>query len=141
MKIIFLVQPWQILSILHPTSLANLVVEVGTRHNHQMLLQQGPEIYWNRNIMSITVIIGSIEVGQMHSFRCCPLYMMSSYGNIFHIAGPLRGESTGHRWIPLTKASDAELWCTLWSAPEQTFEQSMEMLLIWDVIALIMMSL
>ena len=20
-------------------------------------------------------------------------------------------ESTGHRWIPLTKASDAELWC------------------------------
>ena len=24
---------------------------------------------------------------------------------------------TGHRWIPLTKASDAELWCFLWSAP------------------------
>ena len=23
-------------------------------------------------------------------------------------------------WIPLTKASDAELWCFLWSAPEQT---------------------
>ena len=22
-----------------------------------------------------------------------------------------------HRWIPLTKASDAELWCFLWSAP------------------------
>ena len=22
------------------------------------------------------------------------------------------------RWIPLTKASDAELWCFLWSAPE-----------------------
>ena len=27
-------------------------------------------------------------------------------------------ESTGHRWIPLTKASDAELWCFLWSVPE-----------------------
>ena len=25
---------------------------------------------------------------------------------------------TGHRWIPHTKASDAELWCFLWSAPE-----------------------
>ena len=25
--------------------------------------------------------------------------------------------TTGHRWIPLTKASDAELWCFLWSAP------------------------
>ena len=24
---------------------------------------------------------------------------------------------TGHRWIPLTKASDAELLCFLWSAP------------------------
>ena len=27
---------------------------------------------------------------------------------------------TGHLWIPLTKASDAELWCFLWSAREQT---------------------
>ena len=26
------------------------------------------------------------------------------------------GEFTGHQWIPLTKASDAELWCFLWSA-------------------------
>ena len=26
------------------------------------------------------------------------------------------------RLIPLTKASDAELWCFLWSAPEQTAE-------------------
>ena len=30
--------------------------------------------------------------------------------------GPLSGEFTGHRWIPLAKASDAELWCFLWSA-------------------------
>ena len=29
---------------------------------------------------------------------------------------------TGHRWTPFTKASDAELWCFLWSAPEQTVE-------------------
>ena len=29
---------------------------------------------------------------------------------------------TGHRWIPPTKASDAELWCFLWSAPEQMVE-------------------
>ena len=25
---------------------------------------------------------------------------------------------TGHRWIPLTNASDAEVWCFPWSAPE-----------------------
>ena len=35
--------------------------------------------------------------------------MTSSNGNIFHVTGPLWGESTGHLWIPLTKASDTEL--------------------------------
>ena len=43
--------------------------------------------------------------------------MTSSNGNIFRVTGPLCGEFTGHRWIPLTKASDVELWCFLWSAP------------------------
>ena len=45
------------------------------------------------------------------------LMMTSSNGNIFGVTDPLCGEFTGHRWIPLTKASDAELWCFLWSAP------------------------
>ena len=36
---------------------------------------------------------------------------------LFRVTGPLCGEFTGHRWIPLTKASDAELWWFLWSAP------------------------
>ena len=44
--------------------------------------------------------------------------MKSSNGNIFRVTGPLCGEFTGDRWIPLTKASDAELWCFRWSAPE-----------------------
>ena len=44
--------------------------------------------------------------------------MTSSNGNIFRVTGPLCGEFTVHRWIPLTKASDAELWCLLWSASE-----------------------
>ena len=44
--------------------------------------------------------------------------MTSSNGNILRVTGPLWGES-GDRWIPLTKASDAELWCFVWSAPEQ----------------------
>ena len=42
----------------------------------------------------------------------------SSNGNIFRVIGPLCGEFTGHRWIPLTKAFDAELWCF----HEQTIE-------------------
>ena len=46
-------------------------------------------------------------------------YMMtSSNRNIFRVPGHLCGEFTGHRWIPRTKASDAELWCFLWSASE-----------------------
>ena len=39
------------------------------------------------------------------------IMMTSSNGNIFRVTGPLCGEFTGHRWIPLTKASDAGLWC------------------------------
>ena len=35
--------------------------------------------------------------------------MTSSNGNIFRVTGHLCGEFTGFRWIPLTKASDAEL--------------------------------
>ena len=44
--------------------------------------------------------------------------MTSSNGNIFRVTGPLCGEFTGPRWIPLTKASDAKLWCFPWFAPE-----------------------
>ena len=44
--------------------------------------------------------------------------MTSSNGNIFRVTGHLCGEFTGPRWIPHTKASDAELWCFLWSAFE-----------------------
>ena len=50
-------------------------------------------------------------------------------------------EFLGHRWIPLPKTSDAELWCFLWSAPEQMVEQTIETPVIWDPIALIMTSL
>ena len=53
----------------------------------------------------------------------CVYYMMaSSNGSIFRVAGPLCGEFVGRRPSPLTKASDAELWCFLWSATEQTFQ-------------------
>ena len=39
---------------------------------------------------------------------------------------PLCWEFTGHRWIPPTKASDAERWSFLWSALEQTDVQTIE---------------
>ena len=52
--------------------------------------------------------------------RVCHYMVTSSDGNTIRVTGPLCGEITGHRLIPLTKASDAELWCFLWSSPEQT---------------------
>ena len=48
---------------------------------------------------------------------------------------------SGRRWIPLTKASDAELWCFLWSAPEQTVKWTIETPVSWDAIAFITTSL
>ena len=59
----------------------------------------------------------------------------SQYENILRVTGPFSGWSTCRRWIPLTKASDAELWYFLWCAPEQMFGQTVEMLAIWDAIA------
>ena len=52
----------------------------------------------------------------IHIWDIC--MMTSSNGNIFRVTDHLCGEFTGPRWIPRTKASDAELWCFLWSAPE-----------------------
>ena len=46
--------------------------------------------------------------------------MTSSNGDIFRVTGHLCGEFTGPRWIARTKASDAELWCFVWSASEST---------------------
>ena len=69
-----------------------------------------------------------------------PNMMTSSNKNIFGVTGPLCEEFTGDRWIPHTKASDAEIWCFLWSTHEQTTEQTIARQAIWDVIVLIMTS-
>ena len=59
------------------------------------------------------------KLSQLSRPCCFTLNMMtSSNGNIFRVTGHLWWEFTGHRWIPLTKASDAELWRFLWSASE-----------------------
>ena len=79
--------------------------------------------------------------GYCRGYRNTCIRMTSSNGNIFCVTDPLWGEFTGHRWIPLTKASDAKLWSFLWSAPERRVEQTTEMLVIRDAIALIMTSL
>ena len=77
-------------------------------------------------------VLGPSSSDDFHSM------MKSSNWNIFRVTGPLCGEFTCHRWIPLTKASDMELWCFLWSATEQTFKQTIKTPVISDAIALIM---
>ena len=39
------------------------------------------------------------------------IIMTPSNGNNFRVTGQLCGDFTGHRWIPRTEASNAELWC------------------------------
>ena len=63
--------------------------------------------------------------GWHNVYWCISNMMTSSNGNIFRVTGPLCGE----------------FWCFLWSAPEQKVEQTVETLMIWDAIALIMTSL
>ena len=60
--------------------------------------------------------------------------------DLFRVTGPLCGEFTGHRWIPLTKASDTDLWFLFDLCLKKTIEQTIETPVIWDTIALIMTS-
>ena len=78
-----------------------------------------------------------------HIFQCCLTILHDDVIKWKHFPRywPFVMGFTVHRWIPLTKASDTELWCFLWSESEQTVEQTIERLVIWDAIASIMASL
>ena len=79
------------------------------------------------SIMEIDISIMNILISIMNSHNpvmdiyifIIHISMMTSLnGNIFRITGPLCGQFTGHRSIPHTKASEAELWYFIWSAPQ-----------------------
>ena len=64
-------------------------------------------------------------------------FMMTSLnGNVTDL---LWEESTGYRWIPLTKGQwcGAFIWAFIWFASEQTVAQTIETPVILDAIALI----
>ena len=71
----------------------------------------------------------------------CDFIMTSPNGNIFRVTAYLYREFDGRRWIPFTKASDAELWCFRLSRPEQTAEKTIETPVIWDANELFITSL
>ena len=77
---------------------------------------------WWHPMRTLDRLLGAVLI-----WRCCLtrigfFMMMSSSGNTFCSTGHLCGEFTDDRWIPCTKASDAELWCFLWSARGWWFE-------------------
>ena len=74
-------------------------------------------VTWVKQSISLLNLTNFVMISNVQRSCIASGHMMtSSNGNIFRITGPL----CGHRWIPLTKASDAKLWWFLWSAPEQT---------------------
>ena len=74
--------------------------------------------YWSENYLQSAVIQIQIQFKFNSKVELSWPTATSSNGNIFRVTGPLWREFTSHRRIPLTKASDAELWWFLCSAPE-----------------------
>ena len=74
-----------------------------------------PQLSWWWKLISLQRVIRWDSVTY---FTASINMMTSSNGNMFRVTGPLCGEFISHRWIPSIKASDAELWCFLWSSPE-----------------------
>ena len=81
------------------------------RFRHQVSLSPILDLYdWNGFGVRMVVVVVCLCV----HVCVCECMMTSSNGNIFCVTGPLCGEFSGHRWIPRTKASGAELCCFLW---------------------------
>ena len=80
----------------------------------------GEHTYCNRNHPARLLRVFSLPAiwKMLKSINIWLCMITSSNGNIICVTGPLCREFTGHRWIPLTKASDSELWYFLWSAHE-----------------------
>ena len=73
---------------------------------------------------------------QAHINDCSILWWRHQNGTFSALLPPCVGN--GHRWIPLKKASSAELWCFLWFVPGQIIEQAIETPVIWDAMELIL---
>ena len=77
--------------------------------------------HYNGSICKAYPIKHTIDLFCFDYFVCM---MTSWHGNAFHIADPLWGESTSDK-----------LWCFLWSLLEQSVIQTVELLVIPDIMA------
>ena len=103
---------------------------------HQIQISTSPHMkYISRNIHSLVFVVILLWFG-LYMYHCVIKW------KYFRITGPLWGESTCYRWIPLTKISDAERWSVFFDlCLKKTIEQTIETPVIWDAVTLIMQSL
>ena len=101
--------PWT--GILNATHAGWVCPQMGIFH------EDTQELFQNEDCLNLNIYT-PYQVSPHCKSPSARFIMTSSNGNIFCVTGPLCGEFTGPRWIPRTKASDAELWCFLWCAPE-----------------------
>ena len=117
-------------------------VSIGGRH-HEFFIQ------WNAYASkSKLLILFRAEIYQMYVtgdpktwFRNDRYFAHDDVIKIIVRVPVCEGNSPVTIEFPVTKASDAEFWCFLWSAPQQKVEQTIEPPVIWVVITLIMTSL
>ena len=109
-----IVTSWKVHVMWSPSITRRSCHRISAYLSHNKTIVQETFAAWARKIiqysarLNFTAIMARIYRGMM----------TPSNESIFCVTGPLCGEFTGYRWIPLTKASDAELWCFLWSVPE-----------------------
>ena len=89
------------------------------RGNHMIVPMKRPGVIWVNSSLESRKTDDTTTTKQSTT-KCCArlgniLYIMmtSSNGNNLRVTGHLCGEFTGPRWLPHTKASDAELRCFL----------------------------
>ena len=74
-------------------------------------MDRGHQQPWYIHVLPATFWFQHEKVFYFRSLTWQSVRMMtSSNGNSVRVTGLLCGEFTGHKWIPLTEASDAEVW-------------------------------
>ena len=86
-------------------------------HNETFLSMRFGNIVLNVCDLWPNTFSGNVAQLKQHD-GCCWYHNDVIKWKLFRVTGHLCGEFAGPRWIPRTKASDAELWCFLWSTSE-----------------------
>ena len=101
----------------------------------------GNSCHWSMTVVTTTALLAGV-IFQISRKRKSAHYKIT-YWVYWNTWWRHQMETWSRYWFcegiykPPPPASDVELWCFLWCAPEQTAEQTIEMLVIWDAIVLI----